>query len=325
MAVQKSRQKKWLANIPAQSGIDSAAAQVLEVRFNAVLDYLPLAIFGGDKGKHNVHQLRVATRRAVAAIDVLADVLPRKRVDRVRRLLCQIRRHFGKARDLDVMIARLLSSATDDVDPNVRAAVLVDLESRRKAAQLPLASATQNFDVVAVQRKLDKLRGGVEWRGEGSPLTWYKAARAKLKGAADVLFAAGMAIADKPPTLADLEAIHRLRIQGKRLRYTMEITVSAVGPPMKQLYPFIANTQLVLGELNDRDVAMRRFQKWQLDSNDSVLIASLKQMAEWEQLELEKALKKFSNWWTIENVGEYRDKWTAMVGSSADDPPWVPS
>src|SRR5262249_28190395 len=55
-----------------------------------------------DEDTEYVHQLRVGTRRAGAAVETFADCLPPKVYRKVRRKLRRIRRAAGAARDWDV-------------------------------------------------------------------------------------------------------------------------------------------------------------------------------------------------------------------------------
>src|SRR5262249_22855308 len=56
----------------------------------------------------HVHRLRVATRRAGAALRIFESCLPDKTFRRVRKQLRAMRRAAGEARDWDVFIADLL-------------------------------------------------------------------------------------------------------------------------------------------------------------------------------------------------------------------------
>ena len=52
-----------------------------------------------------VHQIRVCSRRLRVALRLLAGKPEGKRAHRVQRLLAQLTRTVGSARDLDVMLA----------------------------------------------------------------------------------------------------------------------------------------------------------------------------------------------------------------------------
>lgn len=62
------------------------------------------------------------------------------------------------------------------------------------------------------------------------------------------------------PAPASYEDLHRLRILGKRLRYSMEVFAECFEPPLRErLYPAIEAMQETLGSITDAHVAMDRF------------------------------------------------------------------
>src|SRR5437879_5070487 len=98
---------KWIKDLTAATPVADAARRVLTVRLEAVRDYLPLALHEPDKDPEYVHQLRVATRRARAALDIFAPCLPPKVHKAAKKRLRRIRRAAGAARDWDVFLATL--------------------------------------------------------------------------------------------------------------------------------------------------------------------------------------------------------------------------
>ena len=63
----------------------------------------------GGKNAERVHQLRVATRRAAAALDLYHDFVPRKSAKKMEARLKRIRRTAGDIRDCDMLLARFSS------------------------------------------------------------------------------------------------------------------------------------------------------------------------------------------------------------------------
>src|SRR5579871_1164918 len=101
-------QGKWISDLKPDTPLAEAARHVLFVRLQVVRDYLPRAALESDKDIEYVHQLRVGTRRADAALRIFADCLPKKSYRKARRRLKRIRRAAGAARDWDVFLAELL-------------------------------------------------------------------------------------------------------------------------------------------------------------------------------------------------------------------------
>src|SRR6516225_12407109 len=95
---------KWIHDLTPDTPLPDAARRVLAVRLEVVRDYLPRALHHWEKDPENVHQLRVGTRRAGAAVEIFADCLTEKAYRRARRKLRRIRRAAGEARDWDVFL-----------------------------------------------------------------------------------------------------------------------------------------------------------------------------------------------------------------------------
>jgi CHAD domain-containing protein len=98
---------KWISDLKATTPVADAARHTLTMRLEVVRDYLPLALREAEKDPEHVHQLRVGTRRARAALDIFACCLPARVYRRARKQLRNIRRVAGAARDWDVFLANL--------------------------------------------------------------------------------------------------------------------------------------------------------------------------------------------------------------------------
>src|SRR5262249_13895373 len=63
--------------------------------------------------------------------------------------------------------------------------------------------------------------------------------------------------------LANAEALHAFRIQGKQIRYAMEIFAGAFDEDFRQeLYPVVASLQERLGSINDHATAQTYIGRW---------------------------------------------------------------
>src|SRR5690606_30232377 len=112
--------------------VSVGAHDALAARLQAVLTWLPKAAQFPEADIEYVHQLRVSTRKAAAALKLFRDLLPKKRTRRLKAMLKAIRKAAGDARDLDVLIARLDARAKRK--PNL-APLVTHLRARREAAQ----------------------------------------------------------------------------------------------------------------------------------------------------------------------------------------------
>src|SRR5262245_2600601 len=114
---------KWVEPIREGEAVAGVAVRSLRHRLDAVLHYLPLAAEqAGQSGEH-VHQLRVWTRRADAALRLYRELTPRRRSRRMRKRLRRVRRAANDARDCDVLLRRLGEAPSGDGHEHWREAV----------------------------------------------------------------------------------------------------------------------------------------------------------------------------------------------------------
>src|ERR1700724_2804960 len=97
-------ESKWLPELVVDTRLETATRRTLGRRFQVVHRYLTLAVNDSAQDTEYVHQLRVGTRRAGAALRLFAVCLPEKVHRKARRFLRRIRRAAGAARDWDVFL-----------------------------------------------------------------------------------------------------------------------------------------------------------------------------------------------------------------------------
>jgi CHAD domain-containing protein len=247
---------KWIPDLHGETALTDAARRVLTVRLEVVRDCLPLALREPDKDPEHVHQLRVGTRRAAAALDIFACCLPDKAYKTARKHLRAVRRAAGAARDWDVFLMSLDAWAQKCRARNYRPAfdfLIGYALAQRTAAQVSLESADTDYPfsfdrlqsetVAAVGRP----REHPEWH------TLVDLARPTL--------AERLADLDETTTrdLEDYDNLHQVRIAGKRLRYAMEVFADCFAPAFRdELYPAVEEMQEILGNANDSYVAGHR-------------------------------------------------------------------
>jgi CHAD domain-containing protein len=206
-----------------------------------------------DEDIEDVHQMRVATRRLRASLQVIAEAYDPELIRRYRRGLRQLANSLGAVRDGDVFLehitnhhaalpeadrARLdrLITAVSAERAQAREQLLADLKSKRYhklkrdfAAFLTTPGAgTRDSPEPGIVERVRDFAGSAIWR------------RYELWRAYEVVL----------PN-AESETLHQARIAGKRFRYTLEFFAEALGPNVEQaLTPLIA-LQENLGALQD--------------------------------------------------------------------------
>ncbi|HJZ55229.1 MAG TPA: CHAD domain-containing protein [Gemmataceae bacterium] len=266
---------KWIAGLTPEMPVADAARVVLAARFEVVRQYLPLAAGQPYEDPEYVHQLRVGTRRAGAALRVFAGCLSRRHLKTTKRYLRTIRRAAGDARDWDVFLKGLtthLEKATSKGRPAIDFLLGYAL-GERSAAQSRLEQAVSDAGPSFAPDTATLPAHAHGLRGSGAPRTFGDLAAAQC----GELFRAFNTAVDANPD--DPRDLHQLRILGKRLRYAIELFVSCFAPPLKDaIYPAVEGLQETLGDLQDAAVGAARLE---------ALRERVKQMSpkEWSRLQ----------------------------------------
>ena len=132
-----SQSGKWIDGIRPDGTVCDSARVSLAARLAAVAYWLPLAAEHADQDVEHIHRLRVSTRRAIAALKLYRDLLPRKPFRWLKKRLKKIRRAAGEARDLDVL-AEWIQQHDDAYHP-----ALSIVTAERTAAQPAVVDATR--------------------------------------------------------------------------------------------------------------------------------------------------------------------------------------
>jgi CHAD domain-containing protein len=291
---------KWIDGLAADGSVSAAARKSLEARLATVAYWLPLAARPVDGDTERVHQLRVATRRAVAALKLYREWLPRKPRRWLTKRLKKLRQAAGAARDLDVLFARLQKELGGQ-----SADVLRCLAEKRTSLQPEIvAIADRCHRDNRMQRKTyDLLEGIAPPAGNDSEAaaSFRDWANTQLREVAQTFFAAELAKG------ADWSALHQFRIVGKQLRYTMELLAPAFGDELrKDHYPVVEELQEKLGDVNDF-VAGGELLKKLRDANHSAPARDqFDTLVGEHERSREQAIAEFRRWWTTERAESLR-------------------
>lgn len=299
---------KWIDSVAAEGRVGDAARVSLEARLAAVLYWLPLAARQIDDDVEKVHQLRVATRRAIAALRLYEDWLPKKTERWLTRRLKKIRRAAGAARDLDVL-AEWLRHELGDPASGLLARVARD----RAAAQPKIAAVAARCERSnAFRRKMDRLLARIRPRGrvaKKQDVSFHNWAEMRLGQAAERFFAA------MPSQNSDLSALHQFRIRGKQLRYALELLAPAFGPELRERhYAVVQELQERLGRINDCVAGDAQLRRWRRRAEDPAEQELLDRLIERRRLELDEAVAQYRNWWTPERAESLRQ---GLLGQTA--------
>ena len=287
-------QSTWLVVERGSTPASHVARRTLRKRLDAVWAELQAA--AGDRpDADRVHRLRVATRRTLAAFDAFADLLPAKRRDWFAKRLRRLRRAAGEARDLDVLTDRLGREVEGPQPPVAGLAArdrLVAMLARRQAASRgPIRQIRDALLAGDWHGRTERLLDRVGSRGEDRPFADF--ARRRFRP----LVARFFATADH--RLRSAAELHRLRIEGKKLRYAMEI-FACVFPVREgvRCADALERLQETLGDFTDHAVAADRLRRWARSDGIGMQHRTLAALHDVEAARADKARKAFAKWWT---------------------------
>lgn len=245
---------KWIDGLTAAMPVAEAARRVLAARLAVVHRCLPAALERANEDAEHVHQLRVATRRARAALDIFAPCLSEDACAAGRKQLRKIRRAAGAARDWDVFLASLTS-------PTPR-------WPAKHAAGRDLLIGYALAQRGIGQQKLLDLGADYphqfeQWQARMLGAIAAKRAQPSLIDLAQELLTELVLKVERglAGDLADYDRLHQVRIDGKRLRYAMEVFAGCLAPALRErVYPIVEEMQEILGDANDSHGAIGRLQ-----------------------------------------------------------------
>jgi CHAD domain-containing protein len=291
---------KWISDLSETTPLADAARRVLAVRLEVVRDALPLARYHAEEDPEHVHQLRVGTRRATAALDIFRLCLPEKAYRQARKHLKRIRRAAGMARDWDVftmtLAERARQSAAKDrpgLDVLTGFAFGQRLTAQGELEQVhpdpPFAFERLMAETLAAVGDPDPDRKVSTLRDLAHPLLGGLLRELEEAAGRD---------------LEDYGHLHRVRIVGKRLRYAMEVFACCFEDEFRErYYAAVEEMQDMLGLANDSHIAQQRL-RWLRDRLRSLGAAEWKRvqpgltaLLRYHQRNLPAQRRHFLRWW----------------------------
>ncbi len=243
----------------------------------------------------SVRKLRVATRRALVSCQAFRELLPERRLKRIRKALKRLRRAAGATRDLDVLLEFIEKRAAKTDDARL-ADLCAAIAARREEAQQALTQEYERLVRKEFSRRSDRLIDSIEWRGNGDEPDLASMARAHLAPAAASFVTQARA------DFTSIDQLHELRLRGKRLRYAVELFGASLHEAAAQkLDRRLRKTQRRLGRLNDHATSSALLRSW-TETDDAETLDLLEALAVREEKRTGKAQRDFLSWWSSGRV-----------------------
>lgn len=196
-----------------------------------------------------VHDLRVASRRLVAPLRIMADYIGDKRVREVVRDLRKLRGAFRDTRDLDVVQISLVGPGPTPLEPTALARLEGFLTRKREQSIRRARRQADRVDVDCLESSIRSIVRLFEESLEDLPEQNIHtlAQHAVTKWSAR--------LSDRDPRSPETVHLHETRLCVKRLRYAAELLRDLEDRDSDPLTVALAEVQELLGQWNDHLVA----------------------------------------------------------------------
>ena len=246
----------------ARTGIDpsdpmaEAGRKVLLFHFAEMLRHEEGTRLGEDI--EALHDMRVATRRMRAAFEIFGEAFEPQAIKPHLKGLRATGRALGRVRDLDVFMEKaqhyletLPENNRDGLEP-----LLHDWRAQRELARAEMLAHLNSESYHHFKWAFNEF---LSTSGAGArPAAPDQPAPSAVREIAPVLIYTRLAEVrayDRILEHASIEQHHALRIEFKKLRYTVEFFREVLGEEVKPVINALKKMQDHLGDLNDADVA----------------------------------------------------------------------
>jgi CHAD domain-containing protein len=205
----------------------------------------------GKRGE-TIHDMRVASRRLRAALCTFANCFVKKDAARWSKQIRGVTKAMGKARDLDVQILtvhRFLKTQKSSAVRAVMKHLLLRLEQKRKKAQKKLVAAAREFVSSDVYDELRRVGAGPDDTGGKS--TYSNQMYSVASKTINERLTAFLAYADNVHDSSKTDLLHAMRIEAKKLRYTMELNAEMYQGGLEKYITAARQLQTALGDMHD--------------------------------------------------------------------------
>ncbi len=252
----------FLSSAPASPGVEpgdtlaEAGRKLFRFQFAEVLRHEEGTRLGADI--EELHDMRVATRRLRAAFEVFEEAFKPRVLKAHLKGLRLTGRALGRVRDLDVFMEKArhyLETLPEDqrqgLDP-----LIASWGQEREDSRAQMVAYLDSPEYGEFKHKFSRF---VCRPGAGAlPISYFPPAPHRVCEIAPVLIynrLAAVRAYDRILENASVEQLHGLRIEFKKLRYTLEFFREVLGEESKPIINEIKGLQDHLGDLNDAQVA----------------------------------------------------------------------
>ena len=204
-----------------------------------------------EPGEKSIHDLRVATRRMLAILDLLKTILSKNAGGKIRKRLRAELKALSALRDLQVQI--ILASEFVGANPAL-VGFVEELKSRRKSLAGKARREILQADIPLLKKYFNQIRDRLEvfLRDPVAVETTFLVIRGILAGIYVRTVDPRRRISSEPDNR--IEDLHYIRVALKRFRYTIEIVKPVFPGITDQLLQEVQNFQVSMGDIQDMQV-----------------------------------------------------------------------
>jgi CHAD domain-containing protein len=238
---------------PEEDAIDPQIwlAQILRTRFDKIVELCSTPLeHPRDEG---VHEMRVSIRKLRSSLRDFAQLTDKFPLKKIRKNLKFLADLLGEVRDLDVAVDAFMSASKNADSTNIEkgiAEIVKDCKTQRRNAYDRLTKHLVVDDLADLTKEFDRaFDKSLRQREIFGATSVNEAARVMIENRLDRFLAEVDAIYDP----FAVRRIHRLRIAGKQLRYSIELFGDLWNGKLKPFADETKKMQSYLGDLHDRD------------------------------------------------------------------------
>jgi CHAD domain-containing protein len=297
--------------LQATDSLADAGRQFMLQQLNHFLEYEPA--IREDTDIEHVHQMRVASRRWRSAFKVYGAYLPNSFYQGITEQLRDTAKALGRVRDLDVLYLHVLeysAANSDALQP-----IINYIEKERRKAHKKLVRWFDNKQYQRfIKRGTKVLTTAIDV--DSVVIILDEPFSTRLNHLLPVMiyqrFEAVRAY-DELINDASFDMLHKLRVDFKRLRYTLEAFESVLGSEIVSVIETTKVLQDHLGALNDARVAVRTIRQYekQLDKPERDAAKAYRKS---RKAEAENLRATFADVWAQFNQPAIRQALAQAVG-----------
>jgi CHAD domain-containing protein len=242
--------------VEPDDSLAEAGRKVLRYHFAQMLLHERGTIQGKDI--EELHDMRVATRRMRAAFEVFGPFFQSKVIKPHLKGLRATGKALGQVRDLDVFMEKAehyIQSLENSEDDGLRPLIESWRTEREQARELMVAYLKDR----KYQEFKESFYRFLNTPGQGAlPIPEHKPFPSQVRDLAPLLIYERLAQVrayDSILANASIEDFHDLRIEFKKLRYTLEFFREVLGEQAEEVIDEIKKMQDHLGDMNDAQIA----------------------------------------------------------------------